>query len=393
LWSVADHIPIGPAVVTHLGGVNAVAVRSDGQRVVSVGAGDLQVKTWAVTPTWAPTARDLHVDRDRLVRRLPGRSAASIAVGEWNGAVQVLDADTLAPRADVGSNGNGVNCTRRRSRQVLPMNDGGFTSVGLDGWVKRLTGGFAVFSTRRAAEATPLAAAVDPATGVTAIASADGTLSSVDPTNALSSAFGVKLVESDSPVAVRRLVRCRPGRHRSVRAAAPMPPVGHLAVVSLRAVDQDGRLRAGALAKSGNLSNVALSPRSVATNYAVADYTGVIAPLPRHARDREPRPGRGPARHDCARRWSRSSMIVWRSSRDQRGDHRHQQRQAPQGPRHHRPEPPRSPPSLRSRAVRASPLRWVTGPADLRSSRQGKQVDHTMTDVLSTNVAVSPIRR
>ena len=182
LWSVADHTPIGPAVLAHVGGVNAVAVRSDGQRVVSVGGGDLQVKTWAVTPTGLQLLATSPVTATgSSVAYLADN--ATIVVGEWNGAVQVLDADTLAPAP------TSVPTARSKLHsapvtQILPMADGGFTSVGLDGWVKRLTAGFAVFSTRRAAEATPLAAAVDPATGVTAIASADGTISAVDPDTA-----------------------------------------------------------------------------------------------------------------------------------------------------------------------------------------------------------------
>ena len=37
----------------------------------------------------------------------------------------------------------------------------------LDGWIVRLTGSFGVFSSRRAAEATPLAAAINRNTGLT----------------------------------------------------------------------------------------------------------------------------------------------------------------------------------------------------------------------------------
>ena len=105
LWSVAGRTPIGPAVVAHAGGVAGVAVRGDGQRAVSLGANDNQLKTWTVTPaglqpsgTFALSALGTSVaylSDDR-----------TIAVGEGNGSVQLLDADTLTVRSDFGANGS-----------------------------------------------------------------------------------------------------------------------------------------------------------------------------------------------------------------------------------------------------------------------------------------------
>ena len=85
LWSVADHTPIGPAVLAHAGGVNGVAVRGDGERVVSLGAADNQLKTWTVTPTGLQPLGTFALGAT-------GTSVAylsdnrTIAVGEWNGA-------------------------------------------------------------------------------------------------------------------------------------------------------------------------------------------------------------------------------------------------------------------------------------------------------------------
>ncbi len=71
LWSVADHTPIGPAVVAHPGGVNAVAMRSDGRRVVSLGAADNQLKTWSVTPTGLQPLATFTLGASGAIGRVP----------------------------------------------------------------------------------------------------------------------------------------------------------------------------------------------------------------------------------------------------------------------------------------------------------------------------------
>jgi WD40 repeat protein len=276
-WSVAGRAPIGPAVLAHAGGVAGVAVRGDGQQVVSLGANDNQLKTWTVTPaglqplgTFALSALGTSVaylSDDR-----------TIAVGEGNGSVQLLDADTLTVRSDFGANGSKSLHTAFIS-QVIPIRDprtdGGFATVGLDGWIVRLTGSFGVFSSRRAAESTPLAAAINRDTGLTLIASADGTTSVVD--RGVSSKFGTFVVS--------QATRVQMGDSATADRAVVIEDDSDTdaAVVTLRAVDASGHL-GRAVARTASLPGVASAAALGGDALAVVDTSGVVR---RYERGRE----------------------------------------------------------------------------------------------------------
>ena len=160
------------------------------------------------------------------------------------------------------------------------------------------------------------------------------------------------------------------------------------AVVSLRAVDQDGRLRTGALAKSAPLSNVASAAALGGDDYVVADYTGVvhryrgtheIATLDPGAVLRETtRPALVALHHDhLALVIGTSVAIIDTSNGKLRKAHVIND-------------------SAHFSAVAAFPggakIAAAMGDRSLRiyDVATGKQVDHTMTDVLSATLAVSP---
>ena len=127
-------------------------------RVVSLGADDNQLKTWTVTPTGLQPSGTFALGRQRHVGRVPLRRPTRSRSAKWNGAVQLLDADTLTLRSDFGSNGTQVvahGARSRRSSRSVTRTNGGFATVGLDGWVVRLTGALRLFSTRRAGREPP----------------------------------------------------------------------------------------------------------------------------------------------------------------------------------------------------------------------------------------------
>ena len=268
LWSVIDHTPVGPAVLAHEGGVSGVAVRGDGERVVSFGAIDNQLKTWAVTPTGLQQLGAVSLTSS-------GASVAylsdnrTIAVGESNGSVQLFDADTLTLRPDFGSNGTRSLHTASVA-QVIPISDGGFATVGLDGWVKRLSGVFELIGNRRPAEATPFAAALDRTTGLTVVASADGTSAVLDSSTG-SSSFGKEALSQRAPVKIGDSAtadRAAIVRYLSDDGSAA-------AVVTLRAVGKGGQWK-GTVAETSRLPSVASTAALGGNDLAVADYSGKV---------------------------------------------------------------------------------------------------------------------
>ncbi len=196
----------------------------------------------------------------------------TIAVGEGNGAVQLLDADTLTVRSDFGSNGTKFVHTALIS-QLIPITDpsteGGFATVGLDGWVVRFTGNFGLFSTRRAAEATPLAAAIDRETGLTLIASADGTTSVID--RGVSSKFGRPVISQRARVQIGASATA----DRAVVVRYGSGPAADAGVVTLHAVDTSGHWKA-VVAKTMRLPGVASAAALGGDDVAVADASGAV---------------------------------------------------------------------------------------------------------------------
>ena len=309
LWSVADHTPITAPVMAHPGGVNAIAIRSDGKLVVTLGAGDNLLKTWAVTPNGLQAVGSVALGATGAAAAFIADEQA-VAVGESNGAVQLFDAATLTLRPDFGSNGTRQLHTTPIT-QLIPVSDpdptkpGGFVTVGLDGWVMRLTGNFDLFSSRRATEGTPLAAAVDRSTGLTLIASADGTTSVAD--KGVSSDFGVTTISGNTALqfgdsaADDRAVIVRFGSGDDANAAT----------VTFHAVEPGGVLRKGRVAQTGSLPNVASASALGGSDVAVVDYSGVVR---RYHGSRRPRsstsaPSWTQARDRCCSRSAATTSV------------------------------------------------------------------------------------
>ena len=140
LWSVADHTPIGPASVAHPGGVNASRCAATAERVVSLGATRQPVEDLD-----GHTSRPAAVGTFTLAPR--GTSVGflsddrTIAVGEWNGAVQLFDADALTLRSDFGLNGTVQLHDRAGGAghpDPCPNTTVGSRPSGIDGWVARV---------------------------------------------------------------------------------------------------------------------------------------------------------------------------------------------------------------------------------------------------------------
>ena len=139
----------------------------------------------------------------------------------------------------------------------------------------RLTGSFGVFSSRRAAESTPLAAAINRDTGLTLIASADGTTSVVD--RGVSSKFGTFVIS--------QATRVQMGDSATADRAVVIEDDTDTdaAVVTLRAVDASGHL-GRSVARTANLPGVASAAALGGDALAVVDTSGVVR---RYERGRE----------------------------------------------------------------------------------------------------------
>ena len=321
---------------------------------------------------WARSSleRPRHVGRVPLRRPTRSRSAKATA------AVQLLDADTLTVRSDFGANGSKSLHTALIS-QVIPIRDprtdGGFATVGLDGWIVRLTGDRSGCSARAApAESTPLAAAINRDTGLTLIASADGTTVGGRPRGE-QQVRHVRHLAGDTR-ADGRLGHGRPGRrHRKDDADTDA------AVVTLRTVDASGHL-GRTVARTASLPDVASTgPRSAATHlrssilpaWSAATTTGHESAV---------------LRFEVVGTTSRPSLVALRPrpsrarDRFERRDRRHQRRQTPQGA--HRQRSRRSPvPRGRrlSRRGKSWPRSMSDGSLVIVDVETGKDVARTMT--------------
>ena len=273
LWSSTAHQPIGPPVAAHGAGVNAAAISADGQTVASVG-NDNQLATWRVGDTGLTPLGRIALPATGAALQFLG-DGRSLAVGEWNGAVQLFDGTTLAPRSDFGANGT-QQLALAPITQLIPIDDGGFATVAMDGWIKRLSGTtFGVISSRRPAEGTPLAAAIDPVSGTTFVGSADGTTAVIVADAPFSSAFGKELVNRSTYVAFGTstvanrlpLVEAQP-----VSLVELNPPT----VVSLHAVDGRGRFDLQDVTRTPPLESVAGAVALGGNDVAVLDANAMV---------------------------------------------------------------------------------------------------------------------